>query len=140
MKCPLILMFFLGIFIHNWRAFMSEVLCQDQTFTDCVSDWCQNSKCDINFLKSPGGHLPRPSFGILEINFVQLVKKLLNFQEKISKFFTKKIYFFQKWRNFCWKWKLVWRVEKPILWRIDHQNPTAIDEVIEFLKIIFNRS
>ena len=31
-------------------------------------------------------------------------------------------------------------VEKPIFWRIDNQNPTAISEVIEFLKIMFNRS
>ena len=30
---------FLGIFIHNnCQAFMSEVLCLHQTFTDCVSE------------------------------------------------------------------------------------------------------
>ena len=30
--------FFLGIFIHNFRAFVSGVLYLQQTFTDCVSD------------------------------------------------------------------------------------------------------
>ena len=30
--------FFLGIFIHNWRSFMSDLLYLHQTFTSCVSD------------------------------------------------------------------------------------------------------
>ena len=30
---------FLSIFIHNWRALMSEVLHLHQIFTDCLSDW-----------------------------------------------------------------------------------------------------
>ena len=33
----LILLRFLGIFIHYWRPFMSEVLYLHQTFTDCMS-------------------------------------------------------------------------------------------------------
>ena len=32
--------FLLGIFIHNWRAFMSEVFYLQQTFTDCMSNYC----------------------------------------------------------------------------------------------------
>ena len=38
MERHLILLYFLAIFIHNWRAFMSEVLYLHQSFTDCVSD------------------------------------------------------------------------------------------------------
>ena len=33
---PLNFIVFLGIFIHNWQPFMSEVLYLHQTFTDCV--------------------------------------------------------------------------------------------------------
>ena len=31
------IVFFLGIYIHNWRPFMSELLYLGQTLTDCVS-------------------------------------------------------------------------------------------------------
>ena len=38
MEHPLILLRFLGIFIHYWQPFMSEVLYLHQTFTDCMSN------------------------------------------------------------------------------------------------------
>ena len=40
MEGHMILLRFLGILIHNWREFMSEVLYLHQTFTDYVSDYC----------------------------------------------------------------------------------------------------
>ena len=39
MESPLILLLLLGIFIHNWRSFLSEVMYLHQTLTECVSDW-----------------------------------------------------------------------------------------------------
>ena len=41
------LLAFLGIFIHYWRAFVSEVLYHHQTFTDCVSNYTFISSCQI---------------------------------------------------------------------------------------------
>ena len=37
MDGPFILLLFLGIFIHEWQAFVSELLYLHKTFTSCMS-------------------------------------------------------------------------------------------------------
>ena len=38
-RMPFVMLRFFGIFIHNWRVFVSEVFYLHQNFTDCVFDY-----------------------------------------------------------------------------------------------------